>query len=188
MNYLFSTKHFLNSRYEYPNEWVDVIASQFSINFVHRNDENPIFQLWESETCLISTLNKCRIMFALIYFDMGACFYMFEQKKWKFSKFYIQNIWGKSEAMTSLTHSFAYTWTCIHIDCSRNVSLKITKISKFHSLFFIQFTSSFYDVLFKLFYSFYWINLKLGLEVSFKVKYTYYKSEAKLNSVNSSLR
>ena len=32
-------KHFLTSRYEYANEWVDdVIASQFSINFVHRND------------------------------------------------------------------------------------------------------------------------------------------------------
>ena len=33
-------KHFLTSRYEYANEWVDdVIASQFSINFVHRNGE-----------------------------------------------------------------------------------------------------------------------------------------------------
>ena len=47
-------KHFLNSRYEYANEWVDdVIASQFSINFVRKNDENPLFQqLWERETCL----------------------------------------------------------------------------------------------------------------------------------------
>ena len=41
-------KHFLTSRYEYANEWVDeVIASQFSIHFVHRNDKNFIFQLWE---------------------------------------------------------------------------------------------------------------------------------------------
>ena len=40
-------KHFLTSRYEYANEWVDdVIASQFSINFVHRNDKNFLFQLW----------------------------------------------------------------------------------------------------------------------------------------------
>ena len=40
-------KHFLTSRYEYANEWVDdVIASQLSINFVHRNDKNFIFQLW----------------------------------------------------------------------------------------------------------------------------------------------
>ena len=37
-------KHFLTSRYEYANEWVDdVIASQFSIHFVHRNDKNFIF-------------------------------------------------------------------------------------------------------------------------------------------------
>ena len=41
-------KLFLTSRYEYANEWGDdVIASQFSINFVHRNDKNSIFQLWE---------------------------------------------------------------------------------------------------------------------------------------------
>ena len=41
-------KHFLTSRYEYANEWGDdVIASQFSIHFVHRNDKNFIFQLWE---------------------------------------------------------------------------------------------------------------------------------------------
>ena len=33
-------KHFLTSHYEYANEWVDdVIASQFSIHFVHRNDK-----------------------------------------------------------------------------------------------------------------------------------------------------
>ena len=41
-------KHFLTSRYEYANEWVDdVIASQFSIHYVHRNDKNFIFQQWE---------------------------------------------------------------------------------------------------------------------------------------------
>ena len=41
-------KHFLTSPYEYANEWVDdVIASQFSIHFVHRNDKNVIFQPWE---------------------------------------------------------------------------------------------------------------------------------------------
>ena len=42
------TKHFLTSRYEYANEWVDdVIPSQFSIHFVHKNDKNFTFQLWE---------------------------------------------------------------------------------------------------------------------------------------------
>ena len=40
-------KHLLTSQYEYANEWVDdVIASQFSIHFVHRNDKKFIFQLW----------------------------------------------------------------------------------------------------------------------------------------------
>ena len=41
-------KQFLTSRYEYANERVDdVIASQFSIHFVYRNDKNFIFQLRE---------------------------------------------------------------------------------------------------------------------------------------------
>ena len=41
-------KQFLTSRYEYANEWVDdVIASQFSIHIVYRNDKNVIFQLRE---------------------------------------------------------------------------------------------------------------------------------------------
>ena len=41
---------FLETRYEYANKCV---------HFVHRN---PIFQLWENKTCLISTLNKWQIM------------------------------------------------------------------------------------------------------------------------------
>ena len=114
---------------EYANEWVDdVLTSQFSINFVHRNDKNPIFQLWESNMC---TLNKYK-MFAVIYFDMGACFYFFEPKKWKVSKFYIQNtgIWKKVRRWHhQLTHLH------IHINCSRNVLLKITKFHIFLILY-----------------------------------------------------
>ena len=41
-------KPFLNSRYEYASKWVDdIIASHSYIKFVHRNDENPIFQLYK---------------------------------------------------------------------------------------------------------------------------------------------
>ena len=37
-------KHFLTSQYEYANEWGDdVIASKFSIHFVHRYDKNSYF-------------------------------------------------------------------------------------------------------------------------------------------------
>ena len=77
----FFTKHFLITRYEYANEWVDgVIASQFSIQFVHRNDKNLIFLLWESKTCLISTLNKCKIMFTEIYLIWGRAFTCLSKK------------------------------------------------------------------------------------------------------------
>ena len=47
---------------------------------------------------------------------------MFEQKKKK-----NQNCMDTSDAIGSSTHSFAS-----HIDYSRNVSLKITEIAKFH--------------------------------------------------------
>ena len=72
----------------YAKKWADeVIASQTSIHFVHRADKNPISQLWDCKTCLMSTLNKYKRMFTPVSFDMGTCFYMFQQ-----------------------THSFAYSY------------------------------------------------------------------------------
>ena len=54
-NFVIFNKMFLKLRCEYANKWIDdVISSQFSINFVHRNDEHVIFQLWESKTCPLS--------------------------------------------------------------------------------------------------------------------------------------
>ena len=128
-------RNFHRKRYEYTHEWVnDVIASQFSMYLVRRNDEIPVFQLWESKTCRISTLNKCRIMFALVYFDMGTCFYMFEI----FFKVYIKNTW---KIVRRWDHELTHLH--IHIDCSRKVFLKITKIQTVtSSLFFIRFTSN----------------------------------------------
>ena len=98
----------------YANVWVDVIASQFSINFVHRNEKNPIFQLWESKTCYIFTLNKCRIMFALI---------------WGYAFTYLSKIW-----------TILMTHLHIPIDSSRNVHWKFQSVIS--SLFFIRFTSN----------------------------------------------
>ena len=93
----------------YANEWVDdVIASQFFLYLVHRNDENPIFQLWESKSCLISTLNKCRIIFALTYFDMGRCLYMFEQKNEEKNWYKIHGkLWG-DDIINSLICIYLY--------------------------------------------------------------------------------
>ena len=108
-------------------EWVDgVIASQFSINFVHRNYKNSIFQLWESKTCHTSTLSKFR-MFALIYFDMGTN-YMFEQKN------NIQNIglnMENCEVKTSSTHSFEYSYQLFKKCLDGN-----QEIQKFHIFIF----------------------------------------------------
>ena len=62
--------------------------------FCSQKCENPIFQLWESKTCLISTLNKCTLMFAS-YFDMETCFHMFEPKKNENFQNCINKIYGK---------------------------------------------------------------------------------------------
>ena len=88
-------KHFLTRPYEYSHERVDdVIPSQFSIHFIYRNDKNLIFQLWEYKTCLITTQSKWEIMFTLIHFDMGICFYLYELKMKNFQNF-IYNIYEK---------------------------------------------------------------------------------------------
>ena len=90
---------------------------------------------WESETCLLSIMNECKIMLTLKCFDIWGCAFPCLSKKFKFSKFYLYKI-GKSETMTSLTHSFAY----MHIDCLRNVSWKLAKTS---SLLLIRFSIKF---------------------------------------------
>ena len=138
-------KHFLHSWYEYANKRVDdVIASQFSINLVHKNDENPIFQPRESKTCLISTLYKCK-WFALIYFDMGTCL----SKNENFHKFYIQNMWKKwSDDINSLICIFTSTVQEMFHWNLRNLSY-FYPIKKKKSRFFF------------FFYSFYRIDLNL---------------------------
>ena len=86
--------------------------------------KNLIFQLWEYKTCLITTQSKWAIMFTLIHFDMGICFYLYELK---ISKFHIQYIWkivrGWHDQLTHLN---------IHKDWSRSVFRKKCEISKCH--------------------------------------------------------
>ena len=129
----------------------------------------PYFS-YEKLKLVLCPLNKCRIMFALIGFDMGTCFNMFEEKK--SYKEYME----KSEAMTSSTHSFAY--------CLRNISLIITKsltlpiflifLSDLHQIFPVT-------VLFNMFYSFYWINL-INLDWISPLGATYFRHNCRLEN------
>ena len=158
----FSLKHILNSQYEYANEWVDdVIASQFSMYFVHWNDEIPIFQLWESKTCLKSTLNNlCRIMFALIYFDMGRGFYMFataKKKKKNIKHFKYKMRW---KIMKRWDHKLTL---CIFISTVQEMfHWKLWKFKISYLPHFLSDLHQIFTVLFEKFYSFYWINLNLN--------------------------
>ena len=109
---IFFGKHFLTSPYEYSNERVDdVIPSQISIHFIYRNDKNLIFQLWEYKTCLITTQSKWEIMFTLIHFDMGICFYPYELNMTIFQNFIYniyEQLWG-DDIINSLIWIFRRT-------------------------------------------------------------------------------
>ena len=71
-------KHFLNTRVDLQiSEWM---ISPRNFPFGSQKLQKSICQLWESKTCLMSTVNKCKIKFTPIYFDMGTYFYPFEQK------------------------------------------------------------------------------------------------------------
>ena len=84
--------------------------TQFSIHFIYRNDKNLIFQLWKYKTCLITTQSKWEIMFTLIYFDMGKCFYLqvFELKMKKIQNFIYNILWG-DDIINSLIWIFIRT-------------------------------------------------------------------------------
>ena len=94
-NFTFFWKTRLDQSLWIFNERVDdVMPSQFSIHFIYRNDKNLIFQLCEYKTCLITTQSKWEIMFTLIHFDVGICFYLYELKIKKCQNF-IYNIYEK---------------------------------------------------------------------------------------------
>ena len=130
-------KDFLTSPYEYANEWDDdVIASKFSIHFVHRNYVKiSYFSYKNVRLALITHLKRCRIMLTLIYLDMRDITIKTLGKKYKFSKFYVQNIW---QVVRRWHHQLTHLH--IHKDWSRNVSWKFAKLeSVITSLFFNRF-------------------------------------------------
>ena len=59
---------------------------------------------WESKTCIIFSLHKCRIMFALIYFEMGTCFYMLGEKIKMFNILYTKYMEKVRRRHHQLTH------------------------------------------------------------------------------------
>ena len=109
----------------------------------------------------ISTLNKCRIMFALIYlFWYGDMLLHVWATKWKFSQFSIYKIHGKlwGDEINSLISIFiSIVQEIFH--------WKLRKYKYEHIVSSFFFSSDLYQnftVLFEMLYSFYWINLNLG--------------------------
>ena len=78
-------------------------------------------------------------------------------KVWDFSAFLWTKLMETWEAITIIN-----SLNCIiHIDCSRNISLKITEIHNFISSLFLSDLHKFFTVLFEIVNSFYWLNLIL---------------------------
>ena len=94
-------------------KWVSWWCHRLTIFHVFCSEkcENPIFQLWESKTCLISTLNKYRISL-LSYFDVGErllhvwAFFFIIIFKIVYTKY--GNLWG-DEIINSLICIFMST-------------------------------------------------------------------------------
>ena len=121
------TKHFLNTRYEYAiSELMMSLLHNFPFNLFHRNDKNLTFQLPESKTCLIAPLNVNNVYSDMFWY--GDVLLHVWAKSLQFSKFCIQNNYmGKSEARTSSTHTFAYSYRLL-----KKCYVKICETLQFH--------------------------------------------------------
>ena len=104
--------------------------------------KNVIFQPWKYKTCLITTQSKWEIMFTLIHFDMGICFYLYELKIKNFQNF-IYNIkkykklWG-DDIINSLIWIFIRTGQEMFF--RKNVKFQNVISSLFLIQFFIIFS------------------------------------------------
>ena len=104
--------------HNYANEWVDVVTSQFSIYFVHRNYDNPIFQLWESKTYIISTLNiKMQNVCSDICWYGDMLLHVWTKKKIVYIKYKYMEIVRRWDHQLTHLH--------FHIDCSRMFHWKL---------------------------------------------------------------
>ena len=128
------------------------------------------FQLWESKTCLnyihYAKVNKCRLQNNVCSSDIMDIFWYGEML------LYMTLFEPHTKMKYFIILYTIYTWKIvrrwhhqlnhlhIHIDCSRNVSSKITKIHIFLICYQIC------TVLFEKFYSFYWLFLKTADRIS----------------------
>ena len=160
-NFRRKSKHFRTKKWkldENQSKYKEVMtlwSSQFSSNISWPVDMNMqmselimssshnfpfiLYTEWKCQTCLNSSLNRCRIMLTPIYLYMKDKLSQVWAKYYFFSsKFYVQNIWQVVRLWHhQLTHLYIY------IDISRNVSWKFVKLH-ITSLFFNRFSSSYH--------------------------------------------
>ena len=104
-----------------------------------------------NKTCLISTLNKCRIMFALKYCDMGI--HVWEEKNENVQHFIYTEYMENCESMR-----WDHRLTHLHIFILIAQELFRSKLQKFKISYLPNFLSGLHQiftVLFEMFYFFY---------------------------------
>ena len=130
----------MNTQYEYICKcWWCHHLTKFPFNLSTDMTEISYFS-YDKVTCLISTLNKCRIMFTLIYSNMGTCS-LHVCAELQIFKILFTKYMEKSEAMTSSTHSFEYSYWLFK-KCFVKYSETLKKIIS--SVFLIWFSSNFH--------------------------------------------
>ena len=137
--------HFLTSWYEsiWASWWCHRVTIKFCAQKWQRFNISAI-----NVRLANSFLNRCRIMLTPIQLDWGTL----SQVLLNFSKFYVQKYMASSEAMTSSTRSFAYSYRLVKKCISenlRNCQSVITSLffNKYHQVLTVLFTN---------FYSFFW--------------------------------
>ena len=139
------------------NTWICKYVSSF-ILFTEMT-QNLIFQLWKSKTCLISTLNKCKLIFSPI--DLLILNVLLHDCLSKISSFRCKIIFQWKNV-----RRWHHQLTHLHTDCSRNVSWKHCETSSL--LIILSDFNQMFTVLFEICYSFYWIHSTPGLDLAFK--------------------
>ena len=89
--------------------------------YFKKHDVNSIRQLWESNTYLMSTLNKCNMMFARYILIWGHAFACLIKNKY----YNFQNVIYTIHYVVKVRR-WHHQLTFLNIYCSRNVLLNIT--------------------------------------------------------------
>ena len=141
-NFTFFRKTLLDQSlwiFKWASWWCHPLTIFYSFH-IQKWQKSQISAICEYKTCLITTQSKWEIMFTLIHFDVGICFYLYELKISKFQNFIYniyEKLWG-DDIINSLIWIFIRTGQ--EMFSEKNVKFKMSYLPYFSSNFHNFFT------------------------------------------------